>query len=1247
MGITLVPEVVVAQDVPEPLANISLSAVSPTQLLLSVGGLGTKLVLKSPLTRGGLSSIKAEVFPLTSAQVARLTSSSTAHGAQGYGRLGVAEVQRLIVTHDRSVAVSEVQILRVTHGGTLSGTFTLFLDNFATAVIPIDSSALDLQSAINAAAANGTISTIVQKTVNATAKNVEYRIEFSRPYGDVPLLRSGNVTSSHEQEMSFQVNEERRGLAAPGGSFRLFDGLSGKYSDLIRAEPCPAASAIEDAMSAIASLGRVLVTQDVSCGTWNITLSSIAANVNLLALDLTHATGISGSVMTISDGAAIAGASAYEFPAAPYGDIQSVHVSSLAALDEIQNITIVPGPAARVMAEVQQVIVNSNGGGSFALGTSYVPLSCTYSIARSSTVLTFAGLCNATLRNGSHLLLKGRPHVATSPPSFSNTSNVTTVAIDPPFQGETATTVSNGASIQLETPYMAVGSSAAAVEQELEHLSDIGDITVSRAVSGSEYTYDITYARGTGANEVDHYGDVAAVSAYARFVTCCSITVREKQKGTRTLSGTFRLQLGENFPRDLPGTATLTRGSSVVVASEPLDGVLFPGEEVVAMGTALRISYDESAVNGTRVVLAQAFEPPSSSYFSGTSIMVRLKARRLSGPIAYNASVSAVKAELEKFPEVSEANVSRALWHRHGPNFEHLTTWIAKIRPAVSGDIPQLTALPHGLVGSFENATSYLSTSTVQNATRATRGSVVLRQLSLESEAIDYDVDASTLKATLQRMIPNEVAAVTTESRTGHRGDRRTSSKTWTITFAPRAGQRDLLSVDVQRMSGPGLTITTSRTRAGASLDRLLLSTVATSGSSYFAAVFAENDVSYGYPAFTPVAAVASAKVPSAPTTFVFGRIFTNSSLRASWVAPEYDGGQAISSYELQFATSVSTLNVGSPTTVQAGASASATDIAGLALGVIVYARLRACNSVGCGEYTRVASSVPRAAPHKPSSLVTSVASDTMLDVFFVAPTQDSGSTIDSFRVEWERYPGLRAKYVIELTASRASDVPSNSAFTVSFGNFTTAMLADAVSAEDMEMALNRLPSITRCSVGRTLSTSPSYAVVWTVEFLHYEPEHIYHQMVVEASFDSTATNGPRLVSRRTRTTVFGQGYGSALLSTSVLIAANNKTRCYCAVDQSTPGLMLHTIAGLFPDATYLVRVFAHNGLGFGAPREQNVTLSKQGWSSCRLPFLFCPYLPLPTHPLPLLALPDPVRTSHNSANSASKLQLHVWTTGA
>ena len=699
--------------------------------------------------------------------------------------------------------------------------------------------------------------------------------------------------------------------------------------------------------------------------------------------------------------------------------------------------------------------------------------------------------------------------------------------------------------------------------------------------------------------------------------------------------------MGDAFPRALPGMAMLTLGSNIIVASTPLDGLLLPGEEILAMGMVLRVSYDKSAVNGTKVVLTKAFSPASFSTLTGSAIWVRLKARRVSGPIPYNASAQAVKLEIESFPEIAEANVSRALWHRNGANFEHLTTWIVTMRPALTnsgggGDLPQIRALPHGLIGSYENMTSYLRTSTVQNATRATRGSVVLRQFSSKSEEIDYTADSNTLRTKLQQMLPGEIIDVTVESRTGSMGSARMLSRIWTITFAPLAGARELLSADSERISGHKLTIRASKIRTGFSLDGHLLSTVATQGESYYAAVFGENDVGYNYPAFTTVAAVASAKSPAAPTAFVFGRFFTNSSLRASWSPPLHDGSQTITSYELQTSASTSILLEGSPTTLQVGGDVFTADVSGLALGTHIYARLRACNSVGCGPYTRMASAVPRSVPHQPEVLITSVASDIMLDVFFLAPRHDPGSKIDSYMIEWERSPGLPAKYIIELSAQSVGAVPSDGQFAVSFGNFTTAMLGHDVSADELETALNRLPSITRCSVARNFSATPRYSIVWTIDFVHYEPEHIYTQMVLHVSFDAGPGSNVQMLSRRTRTTVYGQGYGSAVVSAASLLTANNQTRCYCDVDQNVAGLMLYTISGLFPEGTYLVRVFARNALGFGIPREQNVTLSKQRRSfshtaaSCILSL--SPIL-LTTYALPLL-----------SSKPSCKLELPFWT---
>ena len=362
LGVLLSPKTIVAQKLLAPISNLSLVALSPSQLYLSAAGYRPESMQNGAGIWREVSSIRAEIFPLTSALADYLTDNASKADdvTHGYDRMGVSEVQHLAIAYDRVEPISEIQVLSIAHAGIRSGTFMVYLDTYASESISVDISADALKRAIQGVGGDhGAICVNVEKMVNSTENTVKYRINFVRPYGDIPLLKIGNVISAHSHELSFKVTRYQQGLPAPTGLFRIFDTLSNTYSDFIPVEPCPTSSSIENAMSAITALGRVRVTKSKAsdtysplCASWNITFVSKARNLNLLQLDLSYAKGVSGNISTVSEGVIFTETTTAELSSTPYGDIQRVTFSSLDSLVEIQNITLIPGPSIEVIQEL-------------------------------------------------------------------------------------------------------------------------------------------------------------------------------------------------------------------------------------------------------------------------------------------------------------------------------------------------------------------------------------------------------------------------------------------------------------------------------------------------------------------------------------------------------------------------------------------------------------------------------------------------------------------------------------------------------------------------------------------------------------------------------------------------------------------------------------------------------------------------------------------------------------------------------
>ena len=122
--------------------------------------------------------------------------------------------------------------------------------------------------------------------------------------------------------------------------------------------------------------------------------------------------------------------------------------------------------------------------------------------------------------------------------------------------------------------------------------------------------------------------------------------------------------------------------------------------------------------------------------------------------------------------------------------------------------------------------------------------------------------------------------------------------------------------------------------------------------------------------------------------------------------SPTWDGGDEITSYKVEYATSASFLGEVKSVAVTYldGGSPFYKTVSGLDKGQRYYVRVSACNGQGCG--TPQGSAPSAAAPYEesgaPSNVVLGVTSDSMLTLGYGYPEDDGGDSITAYRVEWD-----------------------------------------------------------------------------------------------------------------------------------------------------------------------------------------------------------------------------------------------------
>jgi len=204
-------------------------------------------------------------------------------------------------------------------------------------------------------------------------------------------------------------------------------------------------------------------------------------------------------------------------------------------------------------------------------------------------------------------------------------------------------------------------------------------------------------------------------------------------------------------------------------------------------------------------------------------------------------------------------------------------------------------------------------------------------------------------------------------------------------------------------------------------------------GQYYYARVFALNEIGYSLPQISPTSQKPHV-VPGSPTSVVLS-VVSETELRVLFNPPADDGGDTITSYQIDYSTSSSFDSFSSVFVTYLAAAPFTKTISGLATGVPVYVRVSAANTQGYGDS---ASSVPTFLnPYQPSDAPTQVflraTADTMLTVSFGAPVDNGGDDIISYRVQWDITPTFNGAVGVPNKGSVDLDAALYSSYTIKY----------------------------------------------------------------------------------------------------------------------------------------------------------------------------------------------------------------------
>ena len=234
-------------------------------------------------------------------------------------------------------------------------------------------------------------------------------------------------------------------------------------------------------------------------------------------------------------------------------------------------------------------------------------------------------------------------------------------------------------------------------------------------------------------------------------------------------------------------------------------------------------------------------------------------------------------------------------------------------------------------------------------------------------------------------------------------------------------------------------------------------------GQYYYARVVAVNTMGYS---LSQVAESSEKPMvtPGKPTSVTLSTMSAES-LRVVFDVPTSDGGDDITAYQIEYATSAdfSDAQTTSVTYLDGGSPFYKT-ITGLETGTFYYVRVSAMNSQGYGS-TQVSTPTnlnPYEEPGAPTNVALGVTSDSMLTVSFDEPTDNGGDAISAYYVEWDTSSSFSTGSSSPHKGSVTVDATENS--------YTITLLSENT------VYYTRVSCINSAGYGTTQTSSPASA---------------------------------------------------------------------------------------------------------------------------------------------------------------------------
>jgi hypothetical protein len=355
-------------------------------------------------------------------------------------------------------------------------------------------------------------------------------------------------------------------------------------------------------------------------------------------------------------------------------------------------------------------------------------------------------------------------------------------------------------------------------------------------------------------------------------------------------------------------------------------------------------------------------------------------------------------------------------------------------------------------------------------------------------------------------------------------------------------------------------------------------------GQYYYARVFAKNSVGYSLPQIAPTSE-APQVTPGAPTAVTL-EVVSDSKLRVTFNPPSDDGGDAVTSYKVEYSTDAAFSTVSEEIfTYLEGGSPFQKTISDLTAGTYYYFRVSAGNAQGYGDATASTPSSlnPHSTPDAPTNVLLKVTSHSMLTVSWEAPTDNGGDTITEYQIEWDTASGFNSGSSSPHKGTVDVDATSHTSYTISTltagANYYVRVFAKNSMGYGMSSVTTpvyttpalQVPGKPHTLIAVTGASSGEIILNWQY------PRVPWHNLPCSGTVAS-----PTDCPTETGGTLASSTGGSAIVEYSVQYSELQDFTGYDTGEFTTTGTT-YTLTNLTPGRTYYLRVLARNAQGSGS----------------------------------------------------------------